>query len=65
MERGMSEKAKRVAENLFKRGISAEDVAEVCEEPIEQIAAWYQEWEKQWIFRKWKLKNWRLRKWKK
>ncbi len=48
MEKGIQEgefsKTRRVAHNMFKRGMSAADAAAICEMPLDQIESWFKEW---------------------
>lgn len=43
---GLSSKAKTVARNMFLRGMSADDAAAICEEDIDLIRSWFEEWTK-------------------
>lgn len=52
MERGMRKglqqgefsQTRKVAHNMYKRGMSAEDAAAICEMPLEEIESWFCEW---------------------
>ena len=52
MERGMRKglqqgefsQTRKVAHNMYKRGMSAEDAAAICEMPLEEIESWFREW---------------------
>lgn len=52
MERGMRKglqqgefsQTRKVAHNMYKRGMSAEDAAAICELPLEEIESWFREW---------------------
>ncbi len=43
---GARSKAETVAKNMFRRGMSEEDAAAICEEDIEQVRAWFAMWRK-------------------
>lgn len=43
---GRREGRKIIARNLYLRGMSCEDTAAICEEDIEQVKSWYEQWEK-------------------
>lgn len=44
---GAMSKAQTVAHNMFKRNMSAEDAAAICEESLEQMQKWFAEWKRQ------------------
>lgn len=41
---GERKKAKKVARNMFQRGATLEDTAAICEEKLELVETWYQQW---------------------
>ena len=49
MKNGIKEGKRKVAENMYHRGYSAEDTSGLTEEPLEVVQAWYREFsEKRW-----------------
>lgn len=44
MQQGERKKAKKVALNMFQRGATLEDTAAICEEKLELVETWYQQW---------------------
>ena len=44
-KKGEKEKAKTVAGNAFRLGIEVEKVAALCEESVENVKEWFQEWD--------------------
>lgn len=44
LQEGAMSKAETVAHNAFLRGMSKEDVAELCEIDVELVEAWYEKW---------------------
>lgn len=43
-QQGELEKAKTVARNMYRRGMSAEDAAAICEIEQRQVLEWFEEW---------------------
>lgn len=43
-QQGEFEKAKTVARNMYRRGMSAEDAAAICEIEQKQVEKWFEEW---------------------
>ena len=46
LQTGADLKAKTVAQNMFKRGMSQEDTAALCGESLQKIQDWFEEWSK-------------------
>lgn len=44
IQQGERKKAKKVARNMFQRGATLEDTAAICEENLELVETWYQQW---------------------
>ena len=45
IEKGERKKAYSSAHNMYKRGFSAEEAAEILEESVTVVASWYEEWD--------------------
>ena len=44
LKQGEASQTRKVAHNMYLRGMSAEDAAAICEMPLEQIESWFREW---------------------
>ena len=44
LKQGEISQTRKVAHNMYLRGMSAEDAAAICEMPLEQIESWFREW---------------------
>ncbi|GEM_PF-2369954 len=44
LKQGEASQPRKVAHNMYLRGMSAEDAAAICEMPLEQIESWFREW---------------------